>query len=77
MKKGQPLVITSPIECIDFVRILAKQAYEMGVHDIYFDFTDSYLKYYQLKNFKDEELANSYFGIRKYMMNTLKKMELF
>ena len=43
LKKGQPLVITGPIECIDFIRILTKQAYEMGVHDVYFDFVDSYL----------------------------------
>jgi len=59
IKKGQPLVITCPLECYEFVRIIAKHAYEMGVFDIYFDFTDSYLKYYQLKNFNDDELENS------------------
>jgi len=59
LKKNQPLVITAPIECIDFVRILTKQAYEMGVHDVYFDFVDSYLKYYQLSNFYDDEFEKS------------------
>ena len=73
MKKGQPLVITSPIECIDFVRILAKQAYEMGVHDIYFDFTDSYLKSYQLLNFEDNEFENSLFFNKKIYDEYAKK----
>lgn len=73
LKKGQPLVITSPIECIDFVRILAKKAYEMGVHDIYFDWSDSYLKYYQLLNFSDEEFENSLFWNKKIYDEYAKK----
>jgi len=73
MKKGQPLVITSPIECIDFVRIIAKQAYEMGIHDIYFDFTDSYLKSYQLLNFEDDEFENSLFFNKKIYDEYAKK----
>ncbi len=65
IKKGQPLVITSPIESIDFVRVLAKKAYEYGVHDIYFDWSDSYLKLYQLQNFSMDELDNSLFWNKK------------
>ncbi|MBQ7105221.1 MAG: aminopeptidase [Bacilli bacterium] len=73
MKSGQPLVITSLIECIDFVRVLTKKAYEMGVHDIYFDFTDSYLKYYQLLHFSDEEFENSLFWNKKIYDEYAKK----
>jgi aminopeptidase len=73
MKKRQPLVITSPIECIDFVRVITKQAYEMGVHDIYFDFTDSYLKSYQLLNFEDDEFENSLFFNKKVYDEYAKK----
>lgn len=73
LKSGQPLVITSPIECIDFVRVLTKKAYEMGVHDIYFDWVDTYLKYYQLKNFSDEELENSLFWNKKVYDEYAKK----
>ena len=77
MKSGQPLVITSLIECIDFVRILTKKAYEMGVHDIYFDFTDSYLKYYQLLHFEDEEFENSLFWNKKIYDEYAKKNGAF
>ena len=73
LRSGQPLVITSPIECIDFVRILTKKAYEMGVHDIYFDFVDSYLKYYQLLNFSEEEFENSPFWNKKIYDEYAKK----
>ena len=73
LKKGQPLVITGPIECIDFIRILTKQAYEMGVHDVYFDFVDSYLKYYQLLNFDSEEFENSCFWNKKVYDEYAKK----
>ena len=73
MKAGQPLVITAPLESYEFVRVLTKQAYEMGVHDIYFDFTDSYLKYYQLRNFNVEELENSLFWNKKIYDEYAKK----
>lgn len=73
LKKGQPLVITSPIECIDFVRVITKKAYEMGVHDIYFDWSDSYLKYYQLLNFSEEEFGNSLFWNKKIYDEYAKK----
>ena len=73
IKEGQPLVITSPIESIDFVRIIAKKAYEIGVHDIYFDWSDSYLKKYQMLNFSDEELKNSPFWNKKIYDEYAKK----
>lgn len=59
VKKNQPLLITAPIENIDFVRILANVAYEAGVRDIYFDFTDDILKHEQMKTFTKKELLKS------------------
>ena len=44
IKKGQPLLITAPVECIDFIRVVSKVALESGVSDIYYDFTDEILK---------------------------------
>lgn len=65
IKRSQPLVITSPIECIDFVRVVAKKAYEYGINDIYFDWSDSYLKRYQLMNLDMEDLESSPFWNKK------------
>ena len=73
LKAGQPLVITCPVECYEFVRVLTKQAYEMGVHDIYFDFVDTYLKYYQLKNFTVDEFETSLFWNKKIYDEYAKK----
>ena len=45
----------------------------MGIHDIYFDWSDSYLKYYQLLNFDDEEFENSLFWNKKVYDEYAKK----
>ena len=37
LKKEQPLLITAPIETIEFVRIVVREALEVGCNDIYFD----------------------------------------
>ena len=50
IKEGEPLLINAPIECIEFIRIVAKEAYKLGVNDIYFDLTDDILKRDQLEN---------------------------
>ena len=77
IKEGQPLLITSPIECIDFVRIIAKKAYEYGVHDIYYDWSDSYLKRYELENLSEEDLNNSSFWNKKIYDEYAKKNGAF
>lgn len=61
LKKGQPLLIQAPIENIDFVRIVAEKAYEMGIEDIHFDFDDQILKHIQLKNLEIKDLIKSKF----------------
>lgn len=55
------LVVNAPIESIEFIRILSKQAYELGIEDIYFDLEDEDLKNDQLKNLSKEALTNSRF----------------
>lgn len=56
VEKGQPLVISANYERIDFVRVIAKEAYELGVTDIYFDLTDVYLKHDALKALSIDDL---------------------
>lgn len=59
VKPNQPLLISAPIECIDFVRVVATTALETGVKDIHFDLTDDFLKHEELKYLSNEELTNS------------------
>lgn len=59
LKENQPLLITAPIECIEFVRLVAKHAMEKGARDIYYDFTDETLKHDTLKYFDIEDLEKS------------------
>lgn len=55
------LIINAPIENIEFVRILARQAYRLGIEDIYFDLEDEDLKNDQLENLSKEALSESRF----------------
>lgn len=59
VKPNQPLLISAPIECIDFVRVVATTALKSGVKDIHFDLTDDVLKHEELKYLSNEELTNS------------------
>ena len=61
VEKDQPLFISANYERIDFVRILANIAYEIGVKDIYFDLTDVHLKHDALKKLSFEELKKLQF----------------
>ena len=56
VEKNQPLFISANYERSDFVRIVANEAYKLGVTDIYFDLTDVYLKHDALKNLELEDL---------------------
>ena len=67
VKKGQPLFISANSERLDFVRIVADKALEIGVKDIYFDITDSHLKHSILKELTLDELKNhQYFNKQKW-----------
>lgn len=61
VKKNQQLFISANYEIIEFVRILANVAYEIGVKDIYFDLTDPYLKHDALKNLDVKDLKKLQF----------------
>ena len=56
VEKDQPLFISYNVERSDFVRIVTKIAYELGIKDIYYDASDPYLKHEALKNLEVEEL---------------------
>ncbi len=56
VEKDQPLLIGFNSEVIDFVRIIVKKAFEIGIKDIYFDSTDPYLKHDALKYLEIEDL---------------------
>lgn len=59
IKKGQPLLITAPMDAIDFVRVITKEALELGVNDIYYDFDDEIIKHDLLKNLNEEDLKKN------------------
>lgn len=50
IKEGQPLVINSPIEGIDFVRLLSKYAYDNGASDVHINWSDDYLTRLKFEN---------------------------
>jgi len=50
IQKGEPLVISAPIEGADFVREMAKIAYEKGVIDVYVNWSDDYLSRLKYEN---------------------------
>ena len=72
VEKNQPLFISFNIERIDFVRIVSKIAYSLGVKDIYYDITDPYLKHEALKNLEVEDLKKLPFW-NKEMWDTYAK----
>ena len=63
VKKNQPLLISTPIEPLDFIRELTSVALELGVKDIYYDYNDSYIKHSHLKYLNNDEIStNSLFN---------------
>ena len=61
IKKNQPLVITAPIESIEFIRVLTKVACELGVEDIYYDWYDDELKHIIIDSFSLSAIKSSCF----------------
>ena len=75
--KNQPLFISANYERIDFVRILANEAYKIGVTDIYFDLTDVYLKHDALLNLETEDLKQLQFWNKEKWNEYAKKGAAF
>ena len=65
ISKGQPLVITAPIESIEFIRVLSKCAFERGIVDIYYDWYDDELKHQQLVYLDCDDIKESLFFNKK------------
>lgn len=57
VKKGQKLVISSPVEAYDFVRILVKDAYEKGAEEVIVKYNDSEVSKLSLQNEDVEVLS--------------------
>ena len=72
VEKNQSLFISYNIERSDFVRIVTKIAYELGVKDIFYDVSDPYLKHEALKNLEIDELKKLSFW-NKEMWNVYAK----
>lgn len=72
IEKGQPLFISFNIEIIDFVRIVASEAFKRGITDIYFEAVDPYLKHDALKYLDIDELKELTFW-NKEMWNVYAK----
>jgi len=77
VKKEQPLLITAPVECYEFVRIIANVALESGVNDIYFDYDDEVIKHDELKYLNKEDLKKSRFFNKKIYDEYAKKNAAF
>lgn len=65
VERNQPLLISYNIERSDFVRVVTKIAYELGIKDIYYDVQDPYLKHEALKNLEIDELKKLSFWNKK------------
>lgn len=50
LQKGQPLVINAPIEGADFVRLVAKHAYELGAKEVHVNWNDEILTKMKYEN---------------------------
>lgn len=58
LQKGQPLVISAPVEGADFVRLLAKNAYENGASDVFINWNDDTLTKLKYENAPMEVFEN-------------------
>ena len=77
IEKDQPLFISANVERLDFVRIVASIAYELGVKDIYFEMIDPYLRHDALKNLEVEDLKKLSFWNREIWNEYAKKNAAF
>lgn len=50
LQKGQPLVISGPVEGAEFVRLIAKHAYDQGASDVHINWADDELKRMKYEN---------------------------
>ncbi|MDR7855452.1 MAG: aminopeptidase [Tissierella sp.] len=58
LQQGQPLVISAPIEGVDFVRLVAKNAYELGASEVHVNWNDEVLTKLKYENAPMEVFEN-------------------
>ncbi|QXE01214.1 aminopeptidase [Terribacillus sp. DMT04] len=58
IQKDQPLFIMAPISGADFVRLIAKRAYELGASDVHINWTDDTLTLLKYTHQSEEELTD-------------------
>ena len=58
IQKGQPLVVNAPIEAINFVRLIAKNAYELGASEVHVNWNDEILTKLMFENAPMEVFEN-------------------
>lgn len=58
LQEGEPLVINSPIEGIEFVRLVAKNAYELGASEVHVNWNDEVLAKLKYENAPMEIFEN-------------------
>lgn len=56
IQKGQKLFINTPIHAVEFIRIITKKAYGMGVKDVIYNWNDDVLTHTRFKNIAMETL---------------------
>lgn len=77
IKKGQPLLISAPLESYEFVRILTEKAYSLGVTDIDYDFNDEVIKHDALKYLSIDDLKKTKIFDKKIFDEYAKKDAAF
>ena len=73
IKKGQPLLISTSIEPLDFIRELTKVALSLGVKDIYYDYNDGCIKHEHLKYLKKKDIKDNLLFNKKIFDEYTKK----
>ncbi|MCT2538250.1 aminopeptidase [Aquibacillus koreensis] len=58
LQKDQGIIINAPIEAIEFVRLVAKEAYAVGAKNVHIEWNDGELTYQKMKNASMDVLEN-------------------
>lgn len=58
IQKNQALVINAPIEGVEFVRLVAKKAYDLGAKNVHINWADDKLTFLKYKHASDEVIEN-------------------
>src|SRR5690625_3570766 len=58
LQKHQALFINAPIEGADFIRLVARKAYELGAKDVHINWLDDELSLLKYEHATDEVIGN-------------------